>query len=185
MEAETRIIAETRVIIAQPLTQRGFARYGEMIGTELIDGEQVTANAADAPGSTSINGGTAQRSEQWTDLAAHGGAACVALFRTQGHAAPLRLSVFERHCLGSQTFVPLGQSRCLAVVAGSAEAPDEDRIEAFIVEPGQGVTLRRGVWHHPLLTPAAADVLVIERRAGAIDCDIVAIDGRFIVTLAP
>jgi hypothetical protein len=26
---------------------------------------------------------------------------------------------------------------------------------------------------------------VIERRAGAIDCDIVAIDGRFIVTLAP
>jgi ureidoglycolate lyase len=176
---------DTRIIAAQALTQRGFAPYGEMIGAERIEGEQVTGEAAEAPGSISINGGSAQRSEQWTDLATHGGAACVALFRTLGQAAPLQLAVFERHCLGSQTFVPLGQGRCLAVVAGSAQAPDEDRIEAFIVEPGQGITLRRGVWHHPLLTQEAADVLVIERHAATIDCDIVAIDGRFIVTVPP
>ncbi len=162
-----------RRIVAQPLTQRGFAPYGELI-------------SADASSSTSINGGSAQRIEQWLDLAQHAGGdggASVALYRTRGHAAPLRLSAFERHCLGSQTFVPLGQSRCLAVVTGGAETPDEDRIEAFIVEPGQGITLRRGVWHHPLLTPDCADVLVIERRALTIDCEIVAISGHVIVIL--
>ncbi len=163
---------QPRLIIAQPLTQHGFAPYGELV-------------SAEASSSTGINGGTAQRIEQAMDLAGHGGTACMALFRTQGHAAPLRLSAFERHCLGSQTFVPLGQSRCLAVVTSGAHAPDEERIEAFIVEPGQGITLRRGVWHHPLLTQDAADVLVIERHAAAIDCEVVAITGHFIVTLPP
>jgi ureidoglycolate lyase len=165
-----------RKIIAQALTQRGFAPYGEMIGGELI--------VTDAAEGVSINGGSAQRFDLSTDIDAHGGAACVTLFRTTGHAAPFRLSAFERHCLGSQTFVPQGQGRCLAVVTCGAQTPDEDQIQAFIVEPGQGVTLRRGIWHHPLITPGAANVLVIERRATDVDCEVVPIAGCFIVDFA-
>jgi ureidoglycolate lyase len=162
------------LIVAQPLTHQNFAAFGDLIAPVAHD-------------STAINAGTAQRFDRLTelDVGAHGGAACLAIFRTQDdtQAAPCRLWAFERHCLGSQTFVPMGQSRCLAVVTSGERTPDESAIHAFIVEPGQGITVRRGVWHHPLITLGAADVLVIERRATEVDCEIARIAGQFIVTV--
>jgi ureidoglycolate lyase len=169
-----RIAPALRIIPAQALTAAAFAPFGDVI-------------AATAPASTPINAGTAQRFDDLTrlDLNAHNGSPCVAIFRTteQSHTAPYRLTLFERHLLGSQTFVPMGQGRCLAVLAPGDAQPDEERIQVFIVEPGQGVTLRRGVWHHPLITLGAADVLVIERSADAVDCEIVPVRGRFAVGL--
>jgi ureidoglycolate lyase len=163
------------LIVAQPLTHENFAAFGDLI-----------APAAHA--GSAINGGTAQRFDRLTelDVSADGGAACLAIFRTQAdtHAAPFRLWAFERHCLGTQTFVPIGQSRCLAVLTSGERMPDESAIQAFIVEPGQGVTVGRGVWHHPLITLGAADVMVIERRAAELDCEIQRIAGQFIVTVA-
>jgi ureidoglycolate lyase len=164
-----------QLIVAQPLTHQNFAAFGDFIAPAAHD-------------STTINSGAAQRFDHLTrlDVSAHGGAACLAIFRTQAdaHVAPFRLWAFERHCLGSQTFVPMGDSRCLAVVTSGEQAPDESAIHAFVVEPGQGITVRRGVWHHPLITLGAADVLVIERRAAEADCEIKRIAGQFIVTVA-
>lgn len=162
-----------RLIVAQPLTHQNFAAFGDVVAPAAHD-------------STAINAGTAQRFDRLTelDVSADGGAACLAIFRTQAdtHAAPFRLWAFERHRLGSQTFVPMGQGRCLAVVTSGERTPDESAICAFIVEPGQGITVRRGVWHHPLITLGAADVLVIERRAAEVDCELARIAGQFIVT---
>lgn len=164
-----------RLIRAHALTREAFAPYGDVIDA-----------ACDATGGA-INGGTAQRFDDLTrlDVDDSGGAACLAIFRcaAAAHVPPLRLTMFERHRLGSQSFVPMGLGRCLAIVAGGADAPDEEAIRAFVVEPGQGVTLHRGVWHHPLMTLGAADILVIERRAAAADCDIVALAGHFVVTV--
>jgi ureidoglycolate lyase len=164
--------APPRRIAAQPLTREGFLPYGDLIAPGTLDG-------------ASINAGSAQRYDGLTslDLSDHGGAACLALFRTQGVAAaePVLLQVFERHLLGSQTFVPLGAGRCLCVVTSGGDTPDESAICAFVVEPGQGITLRRGVWHHPLITLGPADVLVIERRAAQVDCEIYPISGRIVV----
>ena len=161
-----------RRIAAQPLTRESFLPYGELI-------------APGAAAGTAINAGSAQRFDDLSslDLAGDGGAACLALFRATGAAAagPVPLRAFERHRLGSQTFVPLGAGRCLCVVAGGGDAPDEAAIHAFVVEPGQGITLRRGVWHHPLITLGPADVLVIERRAAQVDCEIHPISGRIMV----
>jgi ureidoglycolate lyase len=163
---------QPRRIVAQPLTREGFLPYGDLIAPGTLDG-------------ASINAGSAQRYDGLTslDLTDHGGAACLALFHTKGVAAavPVPLQVFERHLLGSQTFVPLGAGRCLCVVTGGGDAPDEAAIHAFVVEPGQGITLRRGIWHHPLITLGAADVLVIERRAAQVDCEIHPISGRIVV----
>lgn len=165
--------AVARVIVAAPLTRAAFAAYGDL----LAPGGEVRE----------INFGTTRRFDGVAplDVEEQGGRAGVAIFRTDAHThhAPYPLRAFERHLLGSQSFVPLGASRCLAVLAGAGEAPDEAAIAAFIIEPGQGVTLRRGVWHHPLITIGAADVLVIERAAPDEDCEVVALRGRAEVRL--
>ncbi|WP_050479381.1 ureidoglycolate lyase [Herbaspirillum rhizosphaerae] len=172
--------AASKVIVAQALTPAAFAPFGDVIAPEKMQSD-VSAS------STPINEGTAQRFDDLTqlDVSEQGGEACVAIFRTRDgtHVAPYALTMFERHLLGSQSFVPMGQGRVLVVVTQGADAPDEDAIQAFIVEPGQGVTLRRGVWHHPMITIGGADVFVIERRAAQVDCEIQRIRGSFIVTL--
>jgi ureidoglycolate lyase len=60
----------------------------------------------------------------------------------------------ERHALGSQTFVPLGERRFVIVVAPAGEAP-----------------ITPGTRHHALLAVDAGDFVVIERAAAAVDCD--------------
>jgi ureidoglycolate lyase len=169
----------SRVLVAQTLTPAAFAPFGDVI---------VPVRNGDGSGNSSpINEGTAQRFDNLTqlDVSKQGGEACVAIFRTQEgtHVAPYALTMFERHLLGSQSFVPMAQGRVLVVVTQGADAPDEDTIQAFIVEPGQGVTLRRGVWHHPMITIGGADVFVIERRAAEVDCEIARIKGAFVVVL--
>jgi ureidoglycolate lyase len=167
--------APARVLIAQALTPAAFAPFGDVIAP--------ARNGNSSP----INEGTAQRFDDLTqlDVSEQGGEACVAIFRTQDgtHVAPYPLTMFERHLLGSQSFVPMAQGRVLVVVTQGDDTPDEDAIQAFIVEPGQGVTLRRGVWHHPMITIGGADVFVIERRAAEVDCEIARIKGCFVVTL--
>ena len=162
------------VLVAQALSAAGFAPYGHLI----------------APGQQQrdINFGTTRRFDDVAhlDTDAQGGRVGVAIFRTDAetHVAPYPVRAFERHLLGSQSFVPMGAGRMLVVLAGCDAQPDEAAIVAFIVEPGQGVTLKRGVWHHPLITIGAADVLVIERMAQAEDCEVVTMRSRVEVVLA-
>ncbi|EJM95868.1 ureidoglycolate lyase [Herbaspirillum sp. YR522] len=162
------------VLVAQPLSRAGFAPYGHLI--------------APGPQQRDINFGTTRRFDDVAhlDTDAQGGRVAVAIFRTDvaTHVAPYPLRAFERHLLGSQSFVPMGAGRMLVVLAGCDTQPDEAAMVAFIVEPGQGVTLKRGVWHHPLITIGAADVLVIERMAPEEDCEVVAMRSRVEVVLA-
>ena len=176
-------VTASKVIVAQVLTPAAFAPFGDVIAPAKV---QSTAKSDSTP----INEGTAQRFDDLTqlDVSEQGGEACVAIFRTQDgtHVAPYALTMFERHLLGSQSFVPMAQGRVLVVVTqggDTSDIPDEDAIQAFVVEPGQGVTIRRGVWHHPMITIGGADVFVIERRAAQVDCEIMRIKGRFVVTL--
>jgi ureidoglycolate lyase len=161
------------VIVAQPLSHAAFALYGHLIAP----GEQQR----------DINFGTTRRFDDVAhlDTEADGGRVGVAIFRTDAttHTAPYPVRAFERHLLGSQSFVPMGAGRMLVVLAGGDAQPDEAAIVAFIVEPGQGVTLRRGVWHHPMITVGAADVLVIERMAAVEDCEVVPMRTRVEVVL--
>ena len=63
---------------------------------------------------------------------------------------PLHATVMERHPFSSQTFLPLKASRYLVVVApdSSDGGPDLARVRAFVSGGNQGVTYRRGLWHH-------------------------------------
>ena len=154
--------AAPHALVPQPLTPQAFAPYGTVL-------------AAPAGAGRPINGGNAERFDLVDDLqlGAQGGRPMLALFRAQARRFPHEVTEMERHALGSQTFVPLGERRFVIVVAPAGEAPTTaGMLEAFVTDGRQGVVLAPGTWHHALLAVDAGDFVVIERAAAGVDCDV-------------
>lgn len=158
----------TALLQPLPLTADNFAPYG-----------RVLAVPAGAAGGQAINSGTSSRHVLLDDalLTADGGRPVISLARAQARQLPMDLLEMERHVHGSQAFVPLGAARRMVlVVARPGPAPcGLAALAAFISDGSQGVWLAPGTWHHPLLALDAGDFLVLERRSGAVDCDVVAL----------
>jgi ureidoglycolate lyase len=141
-----------REIIPEPLTAAAFAPFGSVI------------QASDEAVKVAINHGHAIRYDRLAeiDVADGGGVGVVSIFRARP-LADIILGLFERHPLGSQSFVPLGGRPYLVAVA-PAGAFDPMRIRIFRAEGHQGVHYHKGVWHHFLLVlDAESDFLVIDR----------------------
>ncbi|MDR6888298.1 MULTISPECIES: ureidoglycolate lyase [Variovorax] len=154
-----------------PLTPHAFAPFGTVI------------EAPDA-GGRAINGGNARRFDLLDNLQldAAGGRAMLALFRAEARSFPHGVAEMERHALGSQTFVPLGERRFVIVVARAGEAPaSAGGLAAFVTDGRQGVVLAPGTWHHALLAVDAGDFVVIERAGEAVDCDLCALAAPAVV----
>jgi ureidoglycolate lyase len=148
------------VLRPQPLTASAFAPFGQII--EARGPHHV------------INDGYAARYGDLAqiDTAADGGRTLVNIFRARPRALPLKLSLVERHRLGSQLFMPLSAQRFLVVVAAAGAAPLAEQLRCFLAGEGQGVNLARGTWHHPLLAlDTGGDFLVIDRGSDADDCE--------------
>lgn len=149
-------------LVAQPLTSQAFAPYGTVIAMPAGKGRP-------------INDGNATRFDLLDDLRldAEGGRPMLALFRAQARRFPHEVAEMERHTLGSQTFVPLGDRRFAIVVARAGEAPaSADQLAAFVTDGRQGVVLAPGTWHHALMAVDAGDFVVIERAGSAVDCEV-------------
>ena len=141
------------------LTTDVFAPYGEAL--------YWVGHAGQA-----INSGTSQRVDLPSGLAlwSEQGRRALAVFWAQARAIEGPWQTLERHRLGSQSFVPLTGARCVALVALGGDALDASILAAFLVTGRQGITLRPGVWHHPLVALKAGDFLVIERSGAVLDC---------------
>ena len=150
-----------RPLAVQPLTREAFAPYGDVI------------EAGEAQ-SFAVNSGTAQRFNDLAriDVAAQGGHPLVSIFRGQPISLPMEISEMERHPLGSQVFMPIGELPFLIVVAADAgDRPGEP--VAFLSNGRQGVNYRRGTWHHPLLSlDVVSDFLVLDRGGAGENCDV-------------
>ncbi len=139
------------------LTPQAFAPFGDVIAPEA------------AEQSFSINAGSCTR---FHDLAAvdcshEDGRAGISLFRANARGLPLTVSMLERHPLGSQAFIPMSRAPYLVVVA---ESPDVCP-RAFLACDGQGVSFRRGTWHHPLLAlESISDFVVVDRIGPGDNC---------------
>jgi ureidoglycolate lyase len=146
----------------QPIASAAFAPYGWLAGAE---GPPAAARP--------INGGSSLRLDGVGELSltAEGGAPCLALFRAQAQALAGPWQQLERHCLGTQTFVPMGGVAYVVLVALGHAAPEPGTLAAFSVSGQQAVTLRAGTWHHGLIALQAGDFIVIERQAAAVDCE--------------
>ena len=153
-------MSEARELILRPLTAQAFAPFGDVVTSAGGQGR-------------SINAGTSVRVEMPEPdvLGAHGRPS-LSVFRAQAVQLPFVVKELERHRLGSQTFLPLGSTRFVVVVALGDDAPDAATLAAFLIDGHCGVTFRRAVWHHPLLALADGDVVVIERQGEQVDCEV-------------
>ena len=152
-----------RELTPEPLTAEAFSAFGRVI------------EASDEAVKLEINQGHAVRYDRLADVDAAdgGGTAIVSLFRARP-LAELVLRVFERHPLGSQTFVPLSGKPYLVAVAPAGRF-DPTRIRLFRAGPNQGVHYRKGVWHHFLLVLDESDFLVVDRAGPGDNCEEVAL----------
>jgi ureidoglycolate lyase len=148
----------------QAPTAASFGPYGWLASAEPAAGGSRRA----------INDGTSLRVDGvgTLRLTADGGAPCLAVFRAQARDPCGPWQVLERHCLGTQTFVPMGGARYVVLVALGTAQPDRHTLAAFEVQGHQAVTLRPGTWHHGLIAPEGGDFVVIERAADAVDCEL-------------
>ena len=149
-----------RELTPEPLTAEAFAPFGSVI------------EASDAATRLAINQGHAVRYDHLAevDVADGGGSGAISLFRAQPLAEPV-LRMFERHPLGSQSFIPLRGRPYLVAVAPAGDF-DAAAVRVFLAQGDQGVHYRKGTWHHFLLVlDADSDFLVVDRAGPGENCD--------------
>jgi ureidoglycolate lyase len=142
-----------------PLTAGAFAPFGDVIETA---GRQPR----------SINQGTTERYHDLASIELGGGHPLLNIFVAQPLPLPLRITMIERHPLGSQAFVPLDSADFLVVVAAPCDRPKPNDLRAFLAAKGQGVNYAPGVWHHPVIALGQETrFLVFDRGGEDADCD--------------
>ena len=142
-----------------PLDQSNFDEFGEVIETEGKD-------------FTLINDGSAQNFSELAniDVLSEGGYPRVSIYESNPLQQPIKLTLLERHPLGSQAFIPLSSAPFLVVVASEASP---DKVRAFITNGRQGVNFKANTWHHPLLVlEPQCRFLVIDRGGKGDNCEI-------------
>jgi ureidoglycolate lyase len=144
-----------RTLIPAALTPAAFAPFGEVL------------EASPAARQIPINYGATTRFDDLAqlDLVAEGGRPSLSLFRSTPLPPPVVVRLMERHPLGSQSFIPVSGRPYLVVVAPAGPF-DAGRIAAFLAAPGQGVSYRRGTWHHYSLALGEVSDFVVLDRAG-------------------
>ena len=135
-----------RQVFCQPLSREAFAGFGSVI--------DAAGTAVDL-----INAGTTRRHADLARLDLRGPASdpVIGIYEASARSFPLRLLKLEQHRQASQLFLPLGSHCFIVVVAPGEQAPQWPDIAAFISSPGQGVSLRRGCWHHGLIALGDGD----------------------------
>lgn len=133
-----------------------------------VEAEAMSAAAFDAFGilidaqgrkPESINAGTTERHSDLAalDLRGPGVDPMLGIYVARARSFPLAIAKLERHAQAAQVFLPLGMHRFVVVVAPGMDAPDWDRLRAFVTSPGQGVAMHRGTWHHGLVALGDGD----------------------------
>ena len=139
-------------LTTRKLTREAFVKYGDLIETEGAD-------------SFKINNGTTTRFHDLADVQLLGdkARALISIFRGEEFTFPVSIPMMERHPLGSQAFVPLSNRPFLVVVAEDRQG-EPVNLQAFIVQPNQGVNFHANTWHATLTSmEGTSDFLVVDR----------------------
>lgn len=143
----------------KPLETASFSKYGHVIGAPAepadIDKVQRWANVS----IPDFQGGKPVFDILYSNL------------------RPLAVAKLERHRNSTQTFIPLSQNPFLMVVGEAEIARNETeglehaRLEAFISNGRQGITLSAGVWHCSPLPIGGSINFIILHRSPDVDLD--------------
>ncbi len=140
-------------IATRPLNAAAFAPFGDVL------------EAKGAPDML-INQGRCARYHDRAALDFTDGRAGISLFDAEPRRLPCRISLLERHPLGSQCFVPMTGNPFLVVVAeDDSGAPGP--VHAFLTAPGQAINFHRGTWHGVLTPLHAPGLFAVIDRIGA------------------
>ncbi len=148
-------------VTPQPLTSAAFARFGDVI--EAGSGTPLA-----------INDDMAQRYDDlaFVDTGDEGGRPNVSIFVSEPRPLPVVIDMVERHPLGSQLFVPLGDHPYLVAVTDGTPPFEAADLSVFLVTDGRGVNYRKGLWHLPLCTLfEEGRFLVVDRGGPGDNCD--------------
>ncbi|MCH9758625.1 MAG: ureidoglycolate lyase [Proteobacteria bacterium] len=146
-----------QTLTPRPLTAEFFAPFGQVIEIPAADAVYQTINCS-----------TCRRYDALAEVDVSGTAG-ISIFSAVAREFPFQINLLERHPLGSQAFMPLGEANFIIAVApdGHDNAPDWNNIQVFKAVSGQGVNFYRNVWHHPLLAIGnKGDFLVVDRLGG-------------------
>lgn len=142
-----------------PLSAQGFAEFGQVI--ELEKAKQI-----------SINYGLTTRFHDLLDIDTNerGGRPIVNIFRTTPIPLPHKVTVMERHPLGSQGFIPMSEQPFLVLV-GRASRQTEERLQyddlvLFSTNGRQGINFKKNTWHHFQLVLDSIQHFIVVDRAG-------------------
>jgi ureidoglycolate lyase len=134
-------------IKVQPMTRESFAPYGVLI---------------DSRGSVEIELGEGRQS----------------LTGTTAERRPLRFEFMARHRRSMQVFSPLVGSQSVIVVAppNAGDAPDVEKVAAFLVNGRLPYAYHKGTWHTPPFPVGEWSSYLVVDRSGTLDDDYELVD---------
>lgn len=142
---------------AEPLTREAFASFGDVIETQGAKHFSINAGAI----------------ERFHDLAGvdvgveEQGRTLISIARcNESCSMPYRISLIERHPLGTQAFIPLDNTPIVVVVAPPGAQVDAADLRAFITNGTQGINYHRGIWHMPLISSRLGQQFIVVDRGG-------------------
>ena len=144
-----------RPLKIEPLTKAAFRPFGDVIE---IEGAETRT----------INEGFAERFHDLAaiDVESTGGRPLLSIFRATPRTSPIRISMLERHPLGTQAFFPLAPAAWLVVVAEGGDAPDLATLRCFRAQGNQGVNYAIKAWHFPVLVLIPEQYFLVVDRGG-------------------
>ena len=151
-----------RKLTPEPLSRKAFELFGDVIAPD--ESKHVRINEA--------------RFDRWVDLADVdcGERVKVDLMRCAVPSTlPFEIRLMERHPHGSQAFVPLTGEPFIVVVAPPGESPDSEAMRAFESDGTQGINMRPGTWHLPLIGFREGQAVLVIDRDDPDNCDEVAL----------
>ena len=148
-----------------PLSSDVFSPFGDVI--EVCGRNKIIP----------INDGLADRHHDLAkvDVDEQSGHAIISIIDTDETSLPLNVSVMERHPIGSQAFMPIGNTPYIVLVAPAGEF-DYQKLQGFLAQPNQGINYAKGTWHHACISLNASNqFLVVDRGGQGENCDFVSI----------
>ncbi len=163
-------------LVPQPLSSEAFAAFGEVID---LDANSLAQN--NALKVMDINQGLTKRYNALASIDAgdEGGKPIISIFHTQPIALPHQVTEMERHPLGSQAFIPLGDKPYYVLCAPEAKKVTARDLKLFITNGRQGVNLFKNTWHHyQLVLGEASSYLVIDRQGKGSNLELAKVTGE-------
>ena len=152
---------------ARPLIPRDFEPFGQVI--ELEGAREIPIN----------QGLTTRYHDLFRVQTDRDGFAMGNVFRTTPLPMPHRVTIMERHPLGSQAFIPLGETPFLVLVGKPGDKLMAEDLVLFRTNGRQGVNFHANTWHHfQIVMDHVQDFYVIDRGGPGDNLEETEIDGE-------